>query len=134
MEAEMTGSERRLDKRVAIDMFLNQYIKEQPYRALAVNLSETGLLVQKLVEPVTRHARVIAVEFELPGTNEIIWAKAESRFEALDEDFHTTGVHFLAMARKHERLVRDWVYDKQKRDLDSLWHRFRLARLTRPLA
>src|SRR6185503_3271494 len=86
------GSNRRMDTRVPVQMFLNEYVKEHPYRALAVNVSETGLFLHKLAEPVTRHARVIALEFELPGTGEVIWARAESRFDSIDEDFHVSGL------------------------------------------
>lgn len=129
----MTGTERRNETRVAVDMFLNQYIRDEPHRSHAVNVSETGLYVQRLVEPVSHHSRVVALEFELPGTGEVIWAKAESRFEAIDEDFHRTGIHFLSMARKHERLLRDFVYDRDNRDRNALLYRFRRNLLLRPL-
>ena len=128
----MIGSERRLDTRVRVEMFLNQYMKEEACRALAVNVSENGLYLQRLAEPVTRHSRVVALEFELPGTGEIVWAKGESRFAAIDDDFHFTGVRFLAMARKHERLVRDWVFDKSRRIHSPTWLRLKLGGLTRP--
>lgn len=127
------GSDRRVDTRIPIEMFMNEYVREEPCRALAVNLSESGLYLQKLVEPVTRHARIVALEFELPGTGETIWARGETRSTTIDEDFQMTGVRFLAMARKHERLVRDYVFDKQKERMDSVWLRLRLARLASPV-
>ena len=94
-------------------MFFTQYIQEHPYRSLAVNVSEHGLAAQRLVEPSARHARVVAIEFELPGTGEVIWAKAETQFEAIGRDFHRAGIRFLAMARRHERLVREFVWDRR---------------------
>jgi hypothetical protein len=98
-------------------MFLNQYVEDEPARSLAVNVSHTGLYVQKLVEPVARQTRVVGLEFELPGTGEIIWASAESRFDRLGDYFHVSGLRFVGMARKHERLLRDFVTEKRLREL-----------------
>ncbi|HVZ71354.1 MAG TPA: PilZ domain-containing protein [Polyangia bacterium] len=113
--------ERRLDPRLRLQLYLNQYIKERPYRALAVDISETGLAVHKLTEPVVPHATTIGLEVELPGTGEIIWAAAESRFDEIGPDFHVSGLRFCAMARKHQKLLRDYVRER----------RLRLARLLR---
>jgi hypothetical protein len=107
------ADERRSDPRIRVEIFLNQYIRDQPFRALALNLSPTGLRVQKLSQSggIPR-SRVLSVELELPGTGEVLWARAESRFDSLDEDFHTSGLTFTGMARKHEKLLRDFVVEK----------------------
>ena len=110
------GPDRRCESRVRLEMFLNQYVRDQPYRSLAINLSHTGLFLQKLTEPVVRPARVVGLEFELPGTSELIWASAESRFESIGNDFHLTGLRFVAMARKHERLLYDYVFEKKRKE------------------
>jgi hypothetical protein len=115
------GPNRRIDKRLRLQLFLNQYIKDRPYRALAVDISESGLAVQKLTEPVVPHAPLIGIELELPGTSELIWAAAEPRFDTVGRDFHVSGLLFRAMARKHERLLRDYVRER----------RLRIARLLR---
>jgi len=117
-------SDRRGDTRIRPEMFLNQYVRDQPYRALATNVSPTGLFVQKLVMPFMRHAPTVGLEFELPGTGEIIWAGAECRYDAVGSDFHLTGMRFTAMARKHERLIRDYVRDKEWM-LERMWLRLR---------
>jgi hypothetical protein len=108
------GSERRAGARVNVQVFLNEYVRERPHRALALDLSETGLAIQKLTEPVVERARLVSVELELPGTGEVIWASAESRFDAIGDDFHLSGLRFAAMARKHERLLRDYVRERRE--------------------
>ena len=87
-------------------------MRDRPFRALAINLSATGLLLQKLAERDVPLSRIVSVEFELPGTDEIVWASAEPRFDALGEDFQTSGLTFVNMARKHESLLRDFVRSK----------------------
>ena len=102
--------ERRYAPRVRVELFLNQYVADRPFRALATNLSATGLSLQKLIERKTPLARIVAVEFELPGTDEVVWASAEPRFDTLGDDFQTSGLTFVNMAMKHERLLRDFVH------------------------
>lgn len=112
--------DRRFSPRVRVEMFLNQYVRDLPFRALATNLSPWGLQLRKLVERNAPLSRIVGVEFELPGTGELIWARAEPRFDALDSDFQTSGLLFTAMASKHERLLRAFVRRKQ----DCHWWRF----------
>jgi hypothetical protein len=121
---DVSASDRRGDARIRTEMFLNQYVREQPYRALATNVSTSGLFLQKLAMPYMRHAPSVGLEFELPGTGEIIWAGAECRFDAVGSDFHLTGLRFTAMARKHERLIRDYVRDKEWM-IERMWLRLR---------
>jgi hypothetical protein len=115
------GPNRRADKRLRLQLYLNEYIKDREYRALATDISESGLAVQKLTEPVVPHAQVVGIELELPGTSEVIWAAAEPRFDAVDNDFHVSGLRFRGMARKHQSLLRDYVRER----------RLRIARLLR---
>jgi len=105
--------DRRLAGRVSVDMFFNQYIKDHPVRSLAVNVSEHGMAAHRLAEKVSRHGHIVAIEFELAGTGEVIWAKGGTPFESIDRDFHRAGIRFLAMARRHERLVREFVWDRR---------------------
>src|SRR5262245_54233620 len=107
--------ERRSDPRLRVQVFLNEYIRDSPYRALAVDISEHGLAIQKLTEPVVRPAAIVGLELELPGTQEIIWAAAEARFDSIGDDFHVSGLRFSSMARKHQRLLRDYVRERRQR-------------------
>lgn len=104
--------DRRYIPRVRVELFLNQYIHDRPFRALATNLSQTGLLLQKLIEPSLPLSRTVGLEFELPGTGEVVWASAEPRFDTTDNDFQISGLTFTAMAGKHERLLIEFVRQK----------------------
>ena len=117
----LDGPNRRSDKRLRLQLYVNEYIKDRPYRALAFDISESGLALQKLTEPVVPHAPVVGLELELPGTSELIWAAAEPRFDSVGSDFHVSGLRFRAMAKKHQRLLRDYVRER----------RLRIARLLR---
>jgi len=115
------GPNRRTDNRLRLQVHLNEYIKDREYRAMATDISESGLSIQKLTEPSVPHAAVVGIELELPGTRELIWAAAEPRFDTVGADFHVSGLRFRDMARKHQRLLRDYVRER----------RLRIARLLR---
>jgi hypothetical protein len=115
------GPNRRTDRRLRLQTYLNEYIKDRPFRALATDITETGLAIQKLTEPVVPHAKIVGLELELPGTSEVIWASAEPRFDTVGRDFHVSGLLFRDMARKHRTLLRDYVRER----------RLRIARLLR---
>jgi hypothetical protein len=108
------ADERRLAPRFPLRTYMNQYVRDVPYQALALDVSEAGLAIRKPIAPVP-HTRVVALELELPGTGEVIWASAEPRFHSVAARTEFSGLHFLNMARKHERLIRDYVSERRER-------------------
>ena len=93
----LSPDDRRLAPRFPLRTYMNQYVRDVPYQALALDVSEAGLAIRK---PTARipHTRVVGLELELPGTSEIIWASAEPRFHSVGAKTHFSGLHFLGMA------------------------------------
>jgi hypothetical protein len=110
-------------------MFMNEYVQDRAHRALTVNISETGLYVNKVVSSISRPSRVVGLEFELPGTGETIWARGEICYDSLDDYFHGQGIRFAAMPRMHARMLRDYCIEKRRAQLGDLLDRIRRARL-----
>jgi hypothetical protein len=106
--------ERRLAPRFPLRTYMNQYVQDVPYHALAMDVSESGLAIRKPIASVP-DTRVVGLELELPGTSEIIWASAEPRFHSVGSKAHLSGLHFVGMATKHARLVRDYVRERHAR-------------------
>jgi hypothetical protein len=105
---------RRLSPRLRMRVFMNEYVGDDPCQALARDLSETGLALLKLPAKASP-AAIVTLEVELPGTNETIWAAAQPRFESVSADYQISGLRFVSMARKHERLIRDYVRERRER-------------------
>lgn len=124
----MTNQDRRLGYRIPLEIFLNEYIQDRPHRAMTVNVSETGMYVNKVISPIVRTNKVVGLEFELPGTGETIWARGEICYDTLDEYFHGQGVRFTGMARMHARLLRDFCIEKRRAQLGELLDRIRRSR------
>ena len=93
----LSPDDRRTNPRFPLRTYMNQYVRDVPYQALALDVSEDGLAIRKPTERIP-HTRVVGLELELPGTSEIIWASAEPRFHSVDAKTHFSGLHFIAMA------------------------------------
>src|SRR4051812_19015941 len=109
------GANRRQVPRLRINTVMNEYVADEGYPGVALNISETGLSVRQMGQLRPRENGIVALELELPGTNETIWASAQPRFLAPRPGFQLSGLHFLSMAFKHQRLIRDYVRERRAR-------------------
>jgi hypothetical protein len=115
--------------RVQYKLFLNQYVDERLERGVTSNVSPTGMYVHRAVK---RHhgrsTRYVQLEFNLPGTSEIIWARGEVRRDELElppwrrpsELVHGTGVKLLDMPRAHQKMWRDFVHEHKVRRVKEI--------------
>jgi hypothetical protein len=124
----MGKRERRLGYRVPLQMFLNEYVADSQHRCLTVNVSETGFYVHKLLQPLQRDSRVVGLEFELPGTGEMIWARGEVRYDTMDDYFHGTGIRITGIPRLHEKLLHEYIQEKRRDRLQQMLRHVRLNR------
>lgn len=108
-----------------MELLMNEYMQDRPYRALSVNISESGLYVNKVVGSLARRSRVVGLEFELPGTSEVIWARGEVCYDTIDDCFHGQGIRFTGMPKVHQRLIRDYCIEKRRAQLAGLLDRIR---------
>ncbi len=106
---------RRQTPRLRLALTMNEYVKDDPCPALARDVSEGGLALQKQADPRQRPVELVNLEIALPGTNETIWATAEPRFDALHRTLQVSGLRFVSMARKHERLIHDYLRERRER-------------------
>ena len=117
--------ERRDLERVPLSIFLDEYVDDRPHRALTTNLSATGLYMHRVATRSSRqfgrHSRHVQLEFALPGTTDTIWARGEIRYDELGMDLvHGTGVALVDMARGHQRLIRDYLYEQRRERLQQI--------------
>ena len=118
-------SERRDLERVPLAIFLDEYIDDRPHRALTSNISATGLYMHRVATRASRYfrrqSRHVQLELTLPGTSDSIWARGEIRYDELGLDLvHGTGVELVDMARGHQRLIRDYLYEQRKARLHQI--------------
>ena len=120
--------DRRLGFRIPLEMFMNEYVQDRAHRALTVNISETGIYLNKVITSMSRSTRVVGLEFELPGTGELVWARGEICYDSLDDYFHGQGVRFTGMPRLHARMLRDYCIEKRRAQLGELLDRIRRSK------
>ena len=112
------GSERRDTQRIPVEIFLTEYVDDEPHRAVTINVSPTGLYVHRVHRPrwYTRDSRFVQVELTLPGTSDSIWARGQICYDdiGLPTMVHGTGIELVGIARGHASMLRDFVMERQK--------------------
>ncbi|MBJ6762602.1 PilZ domain-containing protein [Myxococcaceae bacterium JPH2] len=103
-------SEKRKSKRAPLDIYLNKYMGGVPYMARAADISQEGVSLSRLLEP-QHHARRVGLQFQLPGSEEIIYAEGEVVRDWLEtpRKADRSGVRFTLLTERHRRMIDDYV-------------------------
>lgn len=105
-------SDQRKSERAPCDIYLNKIIDEARHLARARDISPEGIWISKVLEP-AHDARTIGLEFQLPGSSEVIWAAGEvlrdETREAATGPVEGTAVKFTAMADRFRRMIEVYV-------------------------
>jgi len=105
--------DRRYEPRVPLEMYLNTYVADRPHRAVTVNVSESGLYLNTVTRTPLPPFTPVGVELALPG--DTIWAAGMLCYDEEDRYFYGTGIRFVAMARRHARLLHDFLVARRRR-------------------
>src|SRR5690606_3052768 len=109
---EHTMANQRKSERAPCDIYLNKIIDEARHLARARDISPDGIWLSKVLEP-AHHNRAIGLEFQLPGSSEVIWAAGEvlreDVREAPDGEVEGTAIRFTAMADRFRRMIEVYV-------------------------
>ena len=128
-------SDRRGGDRIPLALPCSEVVGERLHRGLVGNLSPSGLYVDRVFGAgldrlqLGREDRQVQLEFTLPSTDESIWALCEVCHDELGAlrgqpaTVHGTGLRFTALARKHARLIEDFVFERRRRTLQALLDR-----------
>jgi hypothetical protein len=109
------GRERRYERRVPHELYLNAYVDDRPHRAFTVNLSESGLYLNTLARTPLPPLTSVGIELALPGAGDTIWAAGQLCYDELDDYFYGEGIRFVAMARGHLRQLHDFLTSLRRR-------------------
>jgi hypothetical protein len=116
---------RRMAPRIGVEALCSEIIDGRERHALVADLSPEGL---RLSRPYVGGPtpRLVQLELELPGMDEIIWAKGHICFDQIHPGrtglVRTSGVRVAAAAARDLRILRDYVIDmwRRLRDQDDL--------------
>lgn len=101
------GNQRKKN-RAPLDVYLNKYVGGVPYMARAADISSDGVNLAHLIEPSHQRKRV-GLQFQLPGTEEVIYAEGEVVREWLGNAHEGSGIRFTLLTERHRRLIDSYV-------------------------
>jgi len=124
----------RHQRRVPVESLCTEVANGREQFSLVVELAESGLRLQRPLNGRT-HNRIVQLEFEIPEIDEVVWAKGLICFDQLWRGrarhgqgllVRTSGVHLLAAATRHLRMLQDYVVatnERQSRVGRPMWSR-----------
>ena len=124
--------DQRCHPRVPVGTLCTELYGNLERQSLVLDVSDTGLRLQRPVAHTHGTNRIVQLEFDVPGVDEIIWAKGLVCFDqfwsmpagpaALERSrlVHLSGVQILAAAQRHLRLLRDFVMDSWMRGVEPI--------------
>lgn len=102
-------SHQRRARRARLDIYLNKYIQGVPYMAKAADISPDGVSLAHLIEP-EHHGKRVGLQFQLPGSDEVIYAEGEVVREWVDAGRTAhSGVRFTLLTERHRRMIDAYV-------------------------
>lgn len=119
--------DRRLGYRIPFTSMLTSFVRDRPVRALAEDLSDTGVRLHAVNGRAPAPGASMALEIELPGQTDTIWAKGEVCYRKDDDLTTGIGVRFTAMAQLHARQLREYCVESRREHLGGLLARIRGA-------
>ena len=88
------GTDRRYNKRVKVDMFINRFLNGQPYMCRMLDISRTGIRLAPMIEPDGAGApSYMGLQFQLPDRNDVLTASGVT----VTRDQKTVGVRFTSL-------------------------------------
>lgn len=117
--------ERRLGYRIPFESLVTSYVHDRPIRGLATNLSDSGLNMSAISMVAPPPGLVVGLELEIPGVDDSIWAAGRICYRNDDRLASGLGVRFIAMAKSHARMIRDYCIEMRRKHLGSILARIR---------
>jgi hypothetical protein len=109
-------SNRRRSERLPVGFYVDQIVGNDLHRCFTTDLSALGIFVERVAEPMRRSSAIVQLEIPLPEAGETLWAKGEVVYDRFDSLFHGSAIRFAGMARAHQRMLRDWLWETQSTD------------------
>jgi hypothetical protein len=100
---------KRKMTRVPVDIYLNKFVGGVPYMARAADISTDGVSLAHLIEP-QHNKRRVGLQFQLPGSEEVIYAEGEVVREWLGSNATDgSGIRFTLLTERHKRMIDQFV-------------------------
>jgi hypothetical protein len=111
------AADRRRNRRAPLDVLANRFLEGYPYLCRTTDISSEGLRLHRLAEPLTKAPRFVGVQFQLPGSPEILTASGEVVFN--DEGSRALGLRFTYLSPATAAAIDGFVHGVSGRDRPS---------------
>jgi hypothetical protein len=94
--------DRRSADRRPVDLLINRFLNGYPYMCRATDISRSGMRIVPMLEP-TEAPKFMGLQFQLPGTSDVITASGEAVFIAGERA--AIGIRFTKLPSESAALI-----------------------------
>ena len=99
----------RTDNRKHLDIYMNKYVNDDAYMVRSADISTTGMYLHKLIEPDLDEGTMVSLEFRLPNSDEVIWARGTVMRESRRWGTDGIGIWFTILPETYRQLIKDYI-------------------------
>ena len=107
---EAANYDKRVDYRKPVDVYMNKFIGEEPYMVRSSDISMNGIYVTKLIEPEVDEGSMVSLEFKLPNSDEVIWARGTVMREGRRWGADGVGVWFTILPDTYKKVIEEYLF------------------------
>jgi c-di-GMP-binding flagellar brake protein YcgR len=115
-----TPSDRRRHRRASLDVLANRFLDGYPYLCRTTDISSEGLRLRRFQEPDAKApVRFVGLQFQLPGSSEILTASGEVVFN--DEDARAISLRFTQLSPATAAAIDGFVHGVPAKNHPTVW-------------
>lgn len=105
----MDTLEKRVVPRKPLDVYMNKLINDEPYMVRAADISTTGIYLTNLIEPDLPDGTRVSLEFELPTSDEVLWARGAVIREGQRWGDKGVGIWFTILPKAYRQMIEEYL-------------------------
>jgi len=88
---------------------MNKYMNEEPFMVRSADISRSGIYLHKLIEPNLKEGTMVSMEFMLPTSEEVLWARGAVLREGRRWGADGIGIWFTILPDTYKQMIEDYV-------------------------
>ena len=99
----------RIHRRAEYNLYVNKIIGDEPHLTRARDISESGVYLQRLLEPELDESGHVGLELMLPDTERIVWALGQIVRKDSGDRSEGVAIRFVRIAEEDRQAIREYV-------------------------
>jgi c-di-GMP-binding flagellar brake protein YcgR len=103
-------ADQRGEFRKPLDIYMNKYVGQDAFMVRTADISTSGIYLHKLIEPELDDGTSVSLEFQLPESEDVIWARGVVMRESKRWGAGGVGIWFSILPEGYRKQIERFIY------------------------